>query len=305
MSGESWRSLAELTANRLRLIQADLADEPADARRAHLNDEVKAALEKVPASERNDFLSAVEDRFPAWEGGRVVTGSDGNSAMLSATDMAEFNDPAFLLRQLLKAAPSMSDEQRREAGEQLSAAGIAPAGAGEVPQEAFSRAKAAMQIPADGDADAGRMLEAGALLAEQVILLDALCWKIWRQIAPESGYRSVTPLSTLLASYVSGGGETGRGQVAEALERFRALTAALTSSVGKVGRTVYAELAEFSPSQVESLAKADKKWNESMELAAWRKYRELAGKLDEATVESKVRQSVARSVEEIVRPRGR
>lgn len=306
MSGvESWRSLAEVTANRLRLIQADLADEPAESRRAHLNDEVKTALEKVPMAERNDFLSAVEDRFPAWEGGRVVTGGDGSAAMLSATDMAEFTDPGFLLRQLVKTAPSMTEEQRREAGEQLAAAGIAPAGAGEIPQEAFSRAKAAMQIPADGDADAGRMLEAGALLAEQVILLDALCWKVWRQIAPESGYRSVVPLNTLLASYVSGSGETGRGQVSEALERFRALTAALTTSVGKVGRTVYAELAEFSPSQVESLAKADKKWNESVELAAWRKYRELAGKLDEATVESKVRQAVSRSVEEIVRPRGR
>lgn len=306
MSGvESWRSLAEVTANRLRLIQADLADEPAESRRAHLNDEVKSALEKVPMAERNDFLSAVEDRFPAWEGGRVVTGGDGSAAMLSATDMAEFTDPGFLLRQLVKTAPSMTEEQRREAGEQLAAAGIAPAGAGEIPQEAFSRAKAAMQIPADGDADAGRMLEAGALLAEQVILLDALCWKVWRQIAPESGYRSVVPLNTLLASYVSGSGETGRGQVSEALERFRALTAALTTSVGKVGRTVYAELAEFSPSQVESLAKADKKWNESVELAAWRKYRELAGKLDEATVESKVRQAVSRSVEEIVRPRGR
>ncbi len=306
MSGvESWRSLAEVTANRLRLIQADLADEPAESRRAHLNDEVKSALEKVPMAERNDFLSAVEDRFPAWEGGRVMTGGDGSAAMLSATDMAEFTDPGFLLRQLVKTAPSMTEEQRREAGEQLAAAGIAPAGAGEIPQEAFSRAKAAMQIPADGDADAGRMLEAGALLAEQVILLDALCWKVWRQIAPESGYRSVVPLNTLLASYVSGSGETGRGQVSEALERFRALTAALTTSVGKVGRTVYAELAEFSPSQVESLAKADKKWNESVELAAWRKYRELAGKLDEATVESKVRQAVSRSVEEIVRPRGR
>lgn len=303
--GGSWRSLAEVTANRLRLIQADLADEPAESRRAHLNEEVKTALEKVPVSERNDFLSAVEDRFPAWEGGRVVTGGDGSSAMLSATDMAEFTDPGFLLRQLVKAAPTMTDEQRREAGEQLAAAGIAPAGAGEIPQEAFSRAKAAMQIPADGEADAGRMLETGALLAEQVILLDALCWKIWRQLSPESGYRSVTPLNTMLASYVSGGGETGRGQVSEALERFRALSAALTSSVAKMGRTVYAELAEFSPSQVESLAKADKKWNESMELAAWRKYREIAGKLDEATVESKVRQAVARSVEEIVRPRGR
>jgi len=305
MSGsEAWRSLAELTANRLRLIQADLADEPAETRRAHLNDEVRAALEKVPSEERNDFLEAVGDRLPAWEGGRVVTGSEGGT-MLSPTDMAEFNDPGFLLRQLVKVAPSMSDEQRREAGERLAAAGIAPPGVGEIPPEAFARAKAAMQIPADGHADVGRMLEAGALLAEQVVLLDALCWKIWRQIAPESKHRSLSPLNTTLASYVSGGDETGRGQVAESLERFRSLTAALLSSVGKVGGTVYAQLVEFSPSKVEALAKADKKWNESDAVAAWRKYRELTETIDQATVDSKVMRTVAQTVESIVGPSGR
>jgi hypothetical protein len=224
--GESWRSLAELTANRLRLIQADLADEPAESRRAHLDDEVRAALEKVPIDERNEFLSVVEDRFPAWEGGRVVSGSS-EGTLVSATDMAEFNDPAFLLRQLVRAAEGMSPEQRREAGERLAAAGIAPAGVGEIPAESLARAKQSMQVPGDKDADAGRVLETAALLAEQVILLDTLVWKIWRQIAPDSQHRSRAQMASTLASYVTGSGETGRGEVAESLERFRQLTAAL------------------------------------------------------------------------------
>ncbi|USN99051.1 MAG: hypothetical protein H6810_13025 [Phycisphaeraceae bacterium] len=302
--GETWRSLAELTANRLRLIQADLADEPAESRRAHLNDEVKAALEKVPLAERNDFLDAVEERFPAWEGGRVVSGAGGGT-MLSPTDMAEFNDPGFLIRQLVKVAASMSEEQRREAAERLAAAGIAPAGAGEIPAESLARAKAAMQIPADGNADGGRMLEAGALLAEQVILLDTLVWKIWRQIAPDSSHRGRGSVGPTLASYVQGGGETGRGQVAEELERFRQLTAAVLSSVGKVGGTVYTMMARMSPHNIESISKTEKKWNESVEIAAWKKYKELAGKLDQATVESEVMRAVSQTVEEIVRPRGR
>lgn len=302
--GETWRSLAELTANRLRLIQADLADEPAESRRAHLNDEVKAALEKVPLAERNEFLDVVEERFPAWEGGRVVSGA-GEGTMLSPTDMAEFNDPAFLVRQLAKTAESMSDEQRREAGERLAAAGISPGGTGEIAAESYARAKAAMQIPADEDADAGRMLESAALLAEQVVLLDTLVWKIWRTIAPESAHRGRGTVGPTLASYVSGGGETGRGQVAEELERFRQLTAALLSSVGKVGETVYAMVGRMSPHNVETLAKTEKKWNESVELAAWKKYKDMAGKLDQATVEADVMREVAKTVESMIRPRGR
>lgn len=302
--GESWRSLAELTANRLRLIQADLADETAEARRAHLNDEVKAALEKVPLAERNAFLDAVEERFPAWEGGRVVSGA-GEGTLLSPTDMAEFNDPAFLVRQLAKVADSMTDAQRREAGERLAAAGIAPAGVGEIPVDAVARAKESMRVPADADADTGRLLEAGALLAEQVVLLDTLVWKIWRQIAPDSAMRGKGTVAPTLTSYVTGGGETGRGQVASELEKFRQLTAALLSSVGKVGETVYGQISRLSPHNIESLAKTEKKWNESVEMAGWRKYKEMAGKLDQATVENEVMRAVARTVEEIIRPRGR
>lgn len=302
--GESWRSLAELTANRLRLIQADLADEPADSRRAHLDDEVRAVLEKVPLAERNAFLSVVEDRFPAWEGGRVVSGvSDGT--LVSATDMAEFNDPAFLLRQLMKAADKMTPEQRREAGERLASVGIAPAGVGEIPTESMSKAKASMQVPADRDADAGRVLETAALLADQVILLDTLVWKIWRQIAPDSQHRNRTQMGATLSSYITGSGETGRGEVAENLERFRQLTAALVSSIGKVGSTVYAQMGQLNPNNIETMAKNEKKWNESIELAAWRKYRELAGKMDQATVENEVMRAVSRTVEDIIRPRGR
>ncbi len=302
--GESWRSLAELTANRLRLIQADLADEPADQRRAHMRDEVEAALEKVPLADRNAFLDAVEERFPAWEGGRVVSGA-GDGTLLSPTDMAEFNDPAFLVRQLAKVADSMTEAQRREAGERLAAAGIAPAGVGEVPAESVARAKEAMRVPAEADADTGRLLEAGALLAEQVVLLDTLVWKIWRQVAPGSSLRGKGNVASTLSSYVAGGGETGRGQVAAELEKFRQLTAALLSSVGRVGETVYGQIARLSPHNIETMAKAEKKWNESVEMAGWRKYKELAGKLDQATVENEVMKAVAGTVEEIIGPRGR
>ena len=304
MGGESWRSLAELTANRLRLIQADLADEPAESRRAHLDDEVKAALEKVPALEQNDFLELIEDRFPAWEGGRVVSGAS-EGTLVSATDMAEFNDPAFLLRQLAKAAEGMTPEQKREAGERLAAVGIAPAGVGEIPVESLSKAKAAMQIPAESDADPGRVLEASALLSEQVLLLDTLVWKIWRQIAPDSQHRNRTQLGATMASYLTGSGETGRGEVAEGLERFRQLTAALVSSIGKVGSTAFTQLSSLNPNSIEAMAKDEKKWNESLELAAWRKYRELAGKMDQATVENEIMRAVSRTVEDIIRPRGR
>ena len=83
------------------------------------------------------------------------------------------------------------------------------------------------------------------------------------------------------------------------------MTAALVSSIGKVGSTAFTQMGQISPLNIENMAKNEKKWNESIELAAWRKYRELAGKLDQATVEAEMMRAVARTVEDIIRPRSR
>ena len=125
---ETWRGLADLTANRLRLLQADLADATEAERREQLSDEVRRALEKVPSAERNAFLEGVEARFPGWEGGRVVTygEGDGGGSAVAPTDIAELNDPAFLVRQLVKNADKMPEADRRAAGERLAAAPHSP-----------------------------------------------------------------------------------------------------------------------------------------------------------------------------------
>lgn len=303
MSG-SWRSLAELTANRLRLIQADLADESAESRAEHLADEVRGALEKVPPADRNSFLSLVEERFPGWEGGRVVTAGDG-AAAVAPTDMAEFNDPSFLLQQLLKASGRMSEEQKRAAGERLAAAGLSPAGVGQVPVEAVSKAKAALQVPAGQEADIGRMLEVLSMLAEQVISLDTLVWRTWKQMAPESPHRKRADIGPTMGRYVSGDSEIGGGQVSEDLGRFRQLTAALLASIAQAGETAYRKMAEVGPMQIEAAAKAERKWNESVEVACWKKYVELSGRLDPATVEGDMIRAIASYAEGLMRPRGR
>lgn len=304
-TGQAWRGLAELTANRLRLLQADLADETAATRREQLAEEVRSALSRVPPGERNEFLEAVEERFPGWEGGRVVTydggGGGGAGTATAPTDIAELNDPAFLVRQLVKNADKMTPEQRQSAGERLAAAGIAPPGVGAVPAEAVARVKAVLQLDASKQADVGRMLETLAITAEQVLSLDRLVWTTWQQMAPGSAQKRRQGLAEVLSKYVAGGGEVGREQVAADLGRFRQLSAALMASIAQAGEQAYRQMSKMSPSQVEHVAKAEKKWNETVELACWRKYQEMAGRLDQATVESEVIKAMATFAEGLMR----
>jgi hypothetical protein len=297
-----------LTANRLRLIQADLADEGASTRREQLAEEVRTALEQVQPSERNAFIEAVEERFPGWEGGRVVTYGEGSGGVgaggggaAAPTDIAELSDPGFLVRQLVKAADKMNEADRRAAGERLAAAGIAPAGVGEIPAESVARVKAAVQIEASKDVNAGRMLDALAIMAEQVVSLDKLVSTTWSQMAPGSGQRRRQALGLVLAKYLTGSDEVGREQMAQDLGRFRQLTAAMLASIAQAGEQAYRQMAKISPDQVEALAKAEKKWNESVEFACWRKYQELAGSVDPATVESEVIRAMATFAEGLMR----
>lgn len=313
MSGtgaEPWRELADLTANRLRLIQADLADGSVADRREAMASEVRAALQRVPSAERNLFLEVVESRFPGWEGGRVVTYGDGEpgggagpglAAGVAPSEIAELNDPSFLVRQLVKNAIKMSEAERQAAGERLAGAGIAPPGVGEIPAEAAARVKGTLGMGASEGADPGRMLEAFAVMAEQVLSLDRLVWTTWQQMAPGSPLRRRQALSATLGKFVGGGGEVGREQMAEELGRFRQLTAAILATLAQAGEQAFRQMSKVSPEQVEQMVAAERKWGANPEAAAWKKYKQLAGGLDQSRVESEIIRAMAAFAEGLMR----
>jgi hypothetical protein len=56
----------------------------------------------------------------------------------------------------------------------------------------------------------------------------------------------------------------------------------------------------FSPLAIEDIARTEKKWSESLEAACWRKYRELAADSSVATIEKELRDTIAKSTEEVV-----
>ena len=53
------------TANRLRLIQVDFADESEQTRTTYLCEEIERALKSVLPDERNEFLERLLEKFPA------------------------------------------------------------------------------------------------------------------------------------------------------------------------------------------------------------------------------------------------
>lgn len=301
---ESWQSLAERTANRIRLLQADLADVDPETRRAHVADEVREALSKLVPHDQERFLEALEDRFPAWEAeGLSARGaSSGASApTVSPTDMAEFNDAGFLIRQLQKLAGSMTPDRKAAAAQELARSGITTGGASGVSPEAMDRFRGALELGPGVAVDLERAVNVMATVLEKVVSLDDIAWKNWMQISENRRGRGRSDLSNLLGRYVSGDKDVGGSQVTDELESFRRLIASLMLALSQSGEAAYKQMRRLHPDEIEGVIRNEKgSVLVSQDVRCWRKYRELAGSMDSAQVEREVLRSLSGWVNDLM-----
>jgi hypothetical protein len=285
------------------LIQSDLADEPAEARREHLADVVERAVAKLSPAERETFLTELEGAFPSWDANVQIAEGPQAQPVKSAMDEKELRDPSFLVARLAELAPSLTDVQRRLLTDRLREAGLAPKPTGPAwPDDAAEKFRARIQAKS-ADLDAGRVLETATILAEFATSLDQLIWNTWKTVAPRSALRRPAALAQTMGRFVSGDAEVGRGQVAQDTERLRQLTAALVSAVSQVGRQFAQSLvARLSPTEITALANMEAGGLlVSKEVKCWRKYVELAGSLDETAIEQEIMQALAGYAESLMK----
>ena len=147
-----------------------------------------------------------------------------------------------------------------------------------------------------------------AILLDTVLALDQLVWTLWKQIAPKSAVRKEADLPKMTGEYLSGSKEVSTAQVVQNVERTRKLIASLMGAIGRAGAAFARERARiFDPSAIEADARAEKKWNESIEFACWRKYVQLCKEYGaEPIMEKGIQEAMARAAENLLlgRPQG-
>ena len=91
-------------------------------------------------------------------------------------------------------------------------------------------------------------------------------------------------------------------QVAQTLERTRKLIAGLLGAIGRAGAAYARDRARiFDPNSIEADARAEKKWNESVEFACWRKYVQLCKEYGaEPIIEKGIQEAMARAAENLI-----
>jgi hypothetical protein len=306
---DDWSKLVASTANRLRLIQIDFADAPAEDRRGYLSEAVEAALAAVVPERREALLRELMTRFPTWDPNVEVTAPQEEAGVQSRTDERELQDPAFLVERLIDVASELSDDERAAVTQRLCEAGLAPEAEGGWPEEPMKRVREALGLKGEEPLDARRTLGLLATLAEFACVVDPLVWKQWGRLAPESQYQSIATLRHILAQYCTGEENVSDDRVTDDLLKLRHLILAMVVALREVAKIASKDvassfLASIAPAKIEDLVKFEKgSIFVSPEVKCWRKYKDLAGTLSDAAVEEGIREKVERFVEELMKRR--
>ncbi|MGA2498362.1 MAG: hypothetical protein ABSH20_11510 [Tepidisphaeraceae bacterium] len=294
------------TANRLRLIQADFADETEQVRRDYLADEIQRALSALVPEERGAFLKELADRFPTWDQ-KVDISNKSAAPVQGAMDLQELRDPSFLVSRLLELAPQLSPMAKDAITSQLRKAGLAPAGGSEFPADVVAATRPKLQLQANETPVAANILELAGLLAEFAASLDQLIWQTWRTISPRTKIGPPRQMLKTLGRFAIADRDTPRGQVTQDLERTRQAVAAIISAISQTSKMfAHNYAAKYAPAELEALTNIEGGWGlGSKEAKNWKRYAELVPSKDavgfEAAIENEIRQGLADYAEALMR----
>jgi len=296
------------TANRLRLVQIDFADENAEMRRKFLSEEIERALSAMVPGERRAFLEELLTRFPTWDPNVELMPPGEETVAWSPTDEEERQDPSFLVTRLIDLAPTLSEKEKQALIERLREAGLAPEVPQDWPEEAAKTLRSELQLSDKESIDTTRLLNLAVLIAQFVRSLDQLAWETWKTMAPRSTIRRPARLRGTMRRFVGGDPDVTYDQLSQNLDKLRRLLASLISALGQAGRQIAAGyLKRLSPSEIELLVKTEAGglWKsliqKSPEAKCWEKYVELAGQITEESIEREIVEAIGSSAEQLMK----
>ena len=284
---------ASRLASRLRLIISSCAEDSSATRKTYLLEEIDRELKQIPPTRRKAYLDSLAERFPSWDGVRSTAESHvtaGGTAPLT---------PEELVATLVSVAPTLSPEARADFAKRLQAVGLSIKESAnsffELPPELQKK----LNLPPGKPLDLERAVKMLIISAELALTLDQVAWAIWKQIGTKSAIRKESEISKLAGPYLAGDKEISTTQISQSVEKTRRLIAALLGAVARAG-VAYGKAysAHLAPDVIEDWAKMEKKWNESIESAAWKKFKQLAAEhASEPAIEHQIQEAIAKEAE--------
>ncbi len=282
-------------AARLRLIQANFADDPPAVRQGYVMEEIERALKPVSPTRRKTHLDALVEHFPAWEGVRSTAQSDVSvgAAPMTAED---------LVARLVEIAPTLTPEARAAFAGQLQAVGLSIKESADAFLTIPPDLQKKLGMPAGKPLQLERAVKLLVITTDLAMVLDQLAWSLWKTIAPKSTIKKETEFGRLAGAYLAGDPEVSSAQLTQPIEKTRRLIASLLGAVGRAGASYARKYTTvLSPEVIEDWAKMEKKWNESIETVCWRKFIQQSKEhASESAIEHEIQEAIAKSAENLI-----
>ncbi|UCC98191.1 MAG: hypothetical protein JSW66_20385 [Phycisphaerales bacterium] len=295
------------TANRFRHIRAASADESDQARRDDLCEELEKTLATFLPAQRDEFLRRLLEQL-ATVGSAVQSGAQEQESQGTST----IGEPGFrnvdsLIQSLLEIIPALTEEQKLIIDRRLQEAGLRPVAAPCKSTDSGQELKERLQISGELSASRRDLAELSTVLAEFALKLEPLVWNTWRALSPRSNIRPQGSLAKKIEQFLCKDCDVSSDSVGEDLKVLQRLIAALTTAVSRAGgQFAKSHAAKFSPSEIAALVRMEPGGVfVSHEVKCWRKYVELAERLDEDAIDVEIKKGVVDYVESLGKGMGR
>lgn len=296
------------TANRLRLIQVDFADKSSQIRADYFSEEIERALKMILPEEREEFLRRLLERFPIGTfAPQPIIQQEQKDESISVIDETKLKDANFLIQCLLEVIPALPVDQKESITRRLQKIGLGSHVPETYPEESIEKLMNELQLGDQPDFNADRLMELVVLLVNFVYKLEPLGWNTWRRLSPRSRVRQSGELKKTIGQFLSNDSNVSQERVNNELKELMQLIAAVITAISRVGsQFAQHHLAKFSPSEISALVKMEhKSVLVSHEVKCWRKYLELADKLNEESIEAEITKAIVNYVESLVKRMGR
>ena len=294
------------TANRLRLIQVDFADESEHTRNGYLCEDIERALKLLIPEKRNEFLEKLKTRFPVGSLDNQVIQNEPVESRSSVAQVDVLKDPELLVKSLLEIAPTLSVQSKEIIVKSLGPEVVHQEAEVNYSEQTFQKLQAVLKSEAGQSVNSERLMELSIILAEFVFRLEPLVWNVWRKLSPRSNIRKSADLKDIMGKFVFNVPDVSCEQIDNELKELQRLIAAIITAISQVGsQFARVHLAKFSPSEISALVKVEKgSIMVSQEVKCWRKYLKLASNLNEDSIETEIRNAIVGYVNSLRKPMG-
>ncbi len=304
---------ASALAARLRLLQAELADRPAEVRAQELRGEIDRASQGLSADQRSSLMETLAEQFPrsATDGAVVPRASGAPVAAPKPPPPAGPADTPKLAEEIAALWPMLTEDLRQRVRAALGPVMPAPAAGGDVRAPEWRKQ---LGLNADDPVDPARAIELGLALMTLSVNIDRVVCGVWKDTNTGGEFKRAENLKTIAGQFLRQWQGAGSDKMQAEVNDLQLLLYAILKAL-QLFPTMFADrhLARFDPAVLMAntgiVGERGTSWfgdsGKAASAKCWEEYQRLMKDYDKNSLADEVKAMVTDEVYKVLRQRRR